>query len=84
MADLTPAKAGDKLSKKAVKAWTASGRRSAPSEIKPKAPGTGGRWVDIDDGYIAFNNSDAWSHAGKYPKHRWAWLSAETGDLEVP
>ncbi len=83
MADLTPAEVGDKISEKTQKILGSRTRRT-PTEVKPKAPGANGRWVDIDDGYFAQNNSDAWNHAESYPKHRWAWMNAETGDLEVP
>lgn len=79
MADLTPAKQGDRFSSMAEKRHP-----GIPPVVQPKAEGANGRWIDIDDGFVAANNMDAWSHASEKPNHRWAWYSLDTGNLEVP
>lgn len=87
MADLITAKEGDKLTEKA-RAVIAKRLRCLPSDVqeavKPKAPGKDGRWVDIDDGWLAQNQIDAHNHANQNPKHRWAWFSFDTNEFEVP
>lgn len=71
MADMTTAKAGDKISDKAVlKLQEAMGamrgaliRLDVPTTVEAKSPGEDGRWFCITCGYFPMHNMDAWSHA---------------------
>ena len=85
MADLTPAKAGDKISKKAQAVLA---KHHQPQEaVAAKTPDTkyGGQWFCIDCGAFPQNNLYAWNHAGEHPKHRFAWRNADNGGtIEEP
>jgi len=84
MADLTPAKAGDMVTEKALKALVTLGMRGAPKVECAKSAGQAGQWLCIDCGETPQNNMGAWSHAEEHPKHRFGWRNFESGNLEEP
>lgn len=81
------AKAGDKISDKARKAY-ARAIGNAPLHIvdtvvQPKTTGQGGQWFCIDCGELPQNNFSANTHEREKPKHRLAWRSV-ANNIEEP
>lgn len=84
MADLRPAKAGDVVTAKALKALARAGGHAVETIVRPKTEGNAGQWFCIDCGELPQNNMGAWGHAEAHPKHRFAWRNFKSGELEEP
>lgn len=89
MADLTPAKAGDRLSivvrRKLARLMGRAPLAAVPREVIAKRPYEdkhAGQWICIDCGRPMANNMEAWGHADSKSKHRFAWRTSN--GLEEP
>lgn len=83
------AKVGDVISEKARKAYAkALGGRvplaAIETHVTTKTEGQGGQWFCIDCGAFPENQFMAGSHERDKPKHRLAWRSASSGNVEEP
>ncbi len=85
------AKEGDKITAKADKVLRKLHRvpdeASLPaslSTVHAKTAGNQGQWFCIDCGTPLLNNWEASAHDSEKPKHRLAWHSHVSGNLEVP
>lgn len=54
------------------------------THVAAKTSGGGGQWFCIDCGAFPENQFMAGSHEREKPKHRIAWRSASTGNIEEP
>jgi len=91
MADITYAKAGDRLSAKAIKRLEKTNARIGGfvaqwgDTVQPYNPEhRDGRWLCIDCGERPQNNMGAHSHAEKPGAHRFAWMSSDSMQIEAP
>ena len=54
------------------------------TSLRASAAGVQGQWFCIDCGTPLLSNWEASSHDSEKPKHRLAWHSFTSGNMEVP
>lgn len=82
------AKAGDTIETKARERMArAQGQRPLdhmPTVVEPKTEGDAGQWFCITCGELPQNQMQAGSHETEHPKHKLAWRSFASGNIEAP